>query len=261
MMVAPTPPTRSDMQNQEYKQQDVDHENNGGDLPVIWDLSLAPRITRYLITPTNPLIRLTYTSMLNPSARNVQSIRRFIRLANENNPRKGIGGWLWVSDDLTRCEQVLEGPMEQVMRLFFGKKVLVDGKVVAETAWKGGIKSDPMHKIGIYKVDYDEEIEMGRGEEEEEEMGAVRGGRMYDCWGMSWAVYDEKKEEEEEEKEEEKGGRTPEPWHGVWLREGGKEDRGETWVQGGQWEEVSGGIVVEDNKGEGGEGGGKGDRK
>ncbi|GMI43703.1 hypothetical protein TrCOL_g13524 [Triparma columacea] len=206
-------------------------------LPKMWDPVLAPRITRNLISPTNPLIRLTYTSLLNPSARNMESIRHFIGQANERNPRSGIGGWLWVSSDLIRCEQVLEGPMQQVMRLFFGKKVLVDGKVVGERGWKGGIKDDVQHKIGVYKIDYEEEIEVGRGEDEEEdEMGGVRGGRKYDCWGMSWAVYGS---------EEEKSGGN-DPIHGVWLKEGGKEEMGETWVEAGDWEEVEGGVVVDD---------------
>ncbi|GMI12150.1 hypothetical protein TrRE_jg8572 [Triparma retinervis] len=92
----------------------------------------------------------------------------------KRNPKLNVGGWLYVDENLTNVEQVLEGPRSSVERLFYGRKVTDErGNLKGKESWVGGIYGDPAHSV---KKAFQQEA-AGSG-----------GVRVYQHWGMSWAI-------------------------------------------------------------------------
>mmetsp|Transcript_1976 Transcript_1976/g.3974 ORF Transcript_1976/g.3974 Transcript_1976/m.3974 type:complete len:269 (+) Transcript_1976:166-972(+) len=219
---------------------DPPKSNRRSRLPTIWTLSNAHTLQQNIpITPANPLIRLVYTSVLKSTHQNVPSIQSFVNKANERNPIMNIGGWLYVDEKLTNCEQILEGPRSSVERLFYGKKVTdKNGTVKDKQFWVGGIYGDPVHTV---KKVFEQKVEEG-------------AERVYEFWGMSWAITNSN--------DESTGGSSrrlakivaKQPCYGKWLGSGNDEDLVEAlcnddeefkWVSDGERKASEEGDVVE----------------
>mmetsp|Transcript_23580 Transcript_23580/g.44346 ORF Transcript_23580/g.44346 Transcript_23580/m.44346 type:complete len:276 (-) Transcript_23580:65-892(-) len=155
--------------------------NRRSRLPTIWTLQSSLPLQKSIpLSQSNPLTRLVYASVLNPKFTpsgekfdNVPAIQSFVSKANERNPHMNIGGWLYVDESVSYCEQVLEGPRSSVERLFYGRRVTdKNGSLKGKDSWVGGICGDPAHTV---KKVFQMEVEEG-------------GQRVYEHWGMSWAI-------------------------------------------------------------------------
>ena len=81
---------------------------------------------------------------------------------------------MFVDENLTHCEQILEGPRGQVERLFFGRRTYLkkegeEPALLPREEWTGGIQGDSMHRIDLYRTWAMAEKPAGRGEEKKEE--------------------------------------------------------------------------------------------
>lgn len=162
-----------------------------------------------------------------------------------------IGGWLYVDETLRNCEQVLEGPKESVERLFYGKRVLDKNSVPkAKEFWKGGVYGDPSHMIK--KVF---------------QFPALGEQRVYEHWGMSWAISTSTDDSTGGEARRVVKVSTKQPVYSKWLDSGKDEDliedcdgvSGEddamNWIgKGARTEPAEGDVVEGDKEAEGGEG-------
>ena len=158
-------------------------------------------MTKGYVTSTNPLVRLVYTSHLKPEYSNIDFVKAFVHTASETNPRYGIGGMLYVDDDLEWCEQILEGPRNHVERLFFGRRTFLKGKgeegeertLLPREQWIGGIKGDSKHVVNEYRIwavraartKVEEEKVMEEMDELELDEDASEQQRIFDVWGMN----------------------------------------------------------------------------
>ena len=224
-------------------------------LPELWKQASAPTLSQGYITRSNPLLRLIYTSRLKPDFQTIEFIDGFVKVATTNNPKHGIGGRLFVSEDLERCEQILEGPQSLVERLFFGKKTYLKGRggdepvLLPREQWTGGIKGDDKHHIDMYRTWLLNPVKLGsESDSEEEEKGEEKegGGKPGKCLkdspiGRTRGISVEQSSAVEMESEKD---RTYNLWGMSWKRVA------ETDADGGDCMMLSGKMWLEGTEGE-----------